>query len=75
MTKLVKHKRNHQIQKYNQCMQTSVLILILKLMQLWIKELHISFQSVSVTHGMFWEHLMVALLSSWFYDYIWNVIY
>lgn len=44
-------------------------------MQLWIKELHISFQNVSVTHDMFWEHPMVALLSSWCYDYIWNVIY
>lgn len=44
-------------------------------MQLWIKELHISFQNVSVTHGMFWEHPLVALLSSWCYDYIWNVIY
>lgn len=56
-------------------MQTLVLILSQKLMQLWIKELHISFQNVSVTHGMFWEHPMVALLSSWCYDYIWNVIY
>lgn len=75
MTKLVNHKRKHQMQKDNQCMQTSVLILILKLMQLLIKELHISFQNASVTHGLFWEHPMVALLSSWCYDYIWNVIY
>lgn len=37
MAKLVEHKKIHQMQKVNQHMQASVLIIILKLIQLVIK--------------------------------------
>lgn len=45
------------MEKDNQHIQAIVLILILKLIQLIIKELHISLQNISVTHCMFWRHL------------------